>query len=136
MRAWPFYLINKHSLSFFFQQVSAVFVVHLTGAFVCLGCGLIYCILHTAASYRMFPLYNGKIICRIRLFISLVALAAFLTGAFSQFKYIWLWFNCVYRLTRFIDLLILSIHWFSRLLDVIDRFDRLVALIAWNDYLL
>jgi len=58
-------------------QISAVFIFHLIGAFVCFGAGLIYSILHTAATYRMYPLYNGITICRVRLLITLVALAAF-----------------------------------------------------------
>jgi len=60
-------------------QITAVFIVHLIGAFTCFGTGLIYCILQTAASYRMYPLYNGASICRIRLLVSVIGLAAFLT---------------------------------------------------------
>jgi len=60
-------------------QITAVFYVHLIGAFTCFGAGLIYSILQTAASYRMCPLYNGITVCRMRLFISVLALVAFLT---------------------------------------------------------
>ncbi|KAK7098662.1 DNA damage-regulated autophagy modulator protein 2-like [Littorina saxatilis] len=57
-----------------FQESTVVEMVHVIGAALTFIGGLIYCVMHTAMSYHMFPNYNGLLICRVRLTITLVAL--------------------------------------------------------------
>lgn len=58
-----------------FQETN-VEPVHVTGAALVLGVGVIYAFVQTSLSYRMNPDYNGLKICRIRLAISCIALTA------------------------------------------------------------
>lgn len=58
-----------------FQETSLE-PVHVTGAALVLGFGVVYAFLQTSLSYHMNPDYNGLKICRIRLVISFVAFIA------------------------------------------------------------
>lgn len=58
-----------------FQETN-VEVVHVTGAAMVLGFGVVYSFIQTALSYHMHPDYNGLKICRIRLLISFIAFIA------------------------------------------------------------
>uniref|UniRef100_A0A915J0D0 Secreted peptide n=1 Tax=Romanomermis culicivorax TaxID=13658 RepID=A0A915J0D0_ROMCU len=60
-------------------KVTSVLLVHFIGAFMCLGFGLFYQWAQTAVSFRMFPLYNGIRICRIRTFLSVLSTLAFIS---------------------------------------------------------
>ncbi|XP_078334692.1 DNA damage-regulated autophagy modulator protein 2-like isoform X1 [Crassostrea virginica] len=61
-----------------FQETS-VEKVHVTGATLVLGCGVVYEFLQTAISFKMHPTYNGLRICKIRLVISVISLIGFIT---------------------------------------------------------
>ncbi|XP_061173896.1 DNA damage-regulated autophagy modulator protein 2-like [Saccostrea echinata] len=63
-----------------FQETS-VEVVHVIGATLVLGCGVIYEFLQTSISYKMYPVCNGRRICRIRLVISVISLLGFIMSA-------------------------------------------------------
>lgn len=60
-----------------FQETS-LFYVHLVGAFMCLGCGLIYCWLQTWMSFHTCPLVNSRLLAQVRFTISFVMTIAFL----------------------------------------------------------
>jgi len=58
--------------------------VHVTGAFLVFGVGVIYAFIQTALSYHMYPDFNGLYICRCRLALSTCSLLAMVvtsTGA-------------------------------------------------------
>lgn len=55
-------------------QETQVEPVHITGAALVFGFGVVYAFLQTWLSYHMFPDYNGIYICRIRLVISVASL--------------------------------------------------------------
>ncbi|BFZ15846.1 hypothetical protein BsWGS_18885 [Bradybaena similaris] len=57
-----------------FQEGTIVEAVHIVGAALTFIAGVLYCFLQSALSYHMYPNYNGRRICRIRLCISSVAL--------------------------------------------------------------
>lgn len=65
-------------------------MVHVIGAALTFIGGLIYCVMHTAMSYHMFPNYNGLLICRVRLTITLVALVCLAVSILSQEQPVWL----------------------------------------------
>ncbi|XP_048729265.2 DNA damage-regulated autophagy modulator protein 1-like [Ostrea edulis] len=62
-----------------FQETS-VEIVHLIGAGSVLCFGVIYSFLQTSISYKMYPDYNGRRICAIRLVISVISLIGFITS--------------------------------------------------------
>lgn len=64
----------------FSLQETSVLWVHISGALLTFIGGLLFCILHTIISYRMFPLYNGKRIVLIRLFVTTLLLISTVTG--------------------------------------------------------
>ncbi|XP_035828749.1 DNA damage-regulated autophagy modulator protein 1 [Aplysia californica] len=59
-----------------FQEGTSVEIVHIVGAFMTFAMGLVYCFLQTALSYHLFPACNGRLICRVRLAITLISLAS------------------------------------------------------------
>ncbi|RUS80491.1 hypothetical protein EGW08_011742, partial [Elysia chlorotica] len=59
-----------------FQEGTEVESAHFAGAALAFFPGVIYCFMQTALSYHMYPRYNGVLICRVRLFISLLCVAA------------------------------------------------------------
>lgn len=67
-----------------FQETN-VEVVHVTGAAIVLGFGVVYTFVQTSLSYLMHPDYNGLKICRIRFIISFIALIAMLLTFVSAF---------------------------------------------------
>lgn len=62
-----------------FQETSVEFV-HVIGASMVLGFGVVYEFLQTAISFQMHPSYNGLRICKIRLVISIISVIGFLTS--------------------------------------------------------
>lgn len=64
-------------MTLLFQETN-VEVVHVTGAAIVLGFGVVYTFVQTSLSYLMHPDYNGLKICRIRFIISFIALIAML----------------------------------------------------------
>ncbi|CAH1786819.1 unnamed protein product [Owenia fusiformis] len=62
--------------------------VHLTGAMLVFGGGVLYGLLDSSVSYRMHPSRNGIYICRVRLTLSLLALifliTTFVAGVISR----------------------------------------------------
>ncbi|VDK75712.1 unnamed protein product [Litomosoides sigmodontis] len=60
-------------------QESAVITVHLTGAFLCFGCGCFYMLLQFCLTVYMYPLYNSRRIGFIRGAIALCAILCFIT---------------------------------------------------------
>ena len=73
-----------------FQETN-VFRVHMTGAMMCFGFGVVYAWLQTVMSFKMIPLVNSLKVAHFRLFLSLVMTCTFLTSsvcgpmAFKQF---------------------------------------------------
>lgn len=65
-----------------FQETS-VEIVHVIGATMVLGFGVVYEFLQTAISFRMHPSYNGLRICKVRLVISIISVIGFLTSTTS-----------------------------------------------------
>ncbi|XP_035673023.1 DNA damage-regulated autophagy modulator protein 2-like [Branchiostoma floridae] len=61
-------------------QESSVIIVHVVGAFMCFGCGIIYGFLQTAMSYKMYPHQNSLAVCRVRLIILVFATLCFITS--------------------------------------------------------
>ena len=55
-------------------------IVHVIGATLVLGFGVVYEFLQTAISFKMHPTYNGLRICKIRLVISVISLIGFITS--------------------------------------------------------
>lgn len=72
-----------------FQETS-VEPVHIAGAALVFGFGVIYAFIQTFLSYHMHPDYNGLYICRIRLFISVLSLVCmiitFVAATISRIK--------------------------------------------------
>lgn len=55
-------------------------IVHIIGAgFTFIG-GVVYCFLQTAMSYHMYPDYNGLLICRVRLFVCMLAFGSLISS--------------------------------------------------------
>jgi len=63
-------------------QSTSVVSVSLTGVFMAFGIGVVYCILHTVITRKMYPMYNGRRIWLIRLFISVLGLFFFILSKF------------------------------------------------------
>ncbi|GFS01542.1 DNA damage-regulated autophagy modulator protein 2 [Elysia marginata] len=59
-----------------FQEGTEVESVHFTGAALAFGPGVLYCFMQTALSYHMHPRFNGVLICRVRLLISMFCVVA------------------------------------------------------------
>lgn len=55
-----------------FQETN-VEVVHLTGAMLVFGVGVVYTIIQTSLTYHMQPDFNGIYICRVRLALTIVS---------------------------------------------------------------
>ncbi|GFO39640.1 DNA-damage regulated autophagy modulator 2 [Plakobranchus ocellatus] len=66
-----------------FQEGTDVEPVHFTGAALCFAPGVLYCFLQSAISYHMYPRFNGIFICRLRLIISLLCVAAMIIMSVS-----------------------------------------------------
>ncbi|KAL3843026.1 hypothetical protein ACJMK2_020984 [Sinanodonta woodiana] len=64
-----------------FQETSLE-PVHVTGAALVFGVGVLYEFVQTALSFHMCPNFNGKLICRVRLAISIISFIAMII-AFS-----------------------------------------------------
>lgn len=60
-------------------QETAVIVVHMSGALLAFGCAAMYSWLQTIISHYVYPLLNSMFVARLRVFLSLVLSAAFLT---------------------------------------------------------
>lgn len=60
-------------------QESNVLIVHLIGALMVFGIGTLYAILQSVVSYKMYPLYNGVLVCRARAVISCLSSTCFVT---------------------------------------------------------
>ncbi|KAI1731977.1 frag1/DRAM/Sfk1 family domain-containing protein [Ditylenchus destructor] len=58
-------------------QETAVIQMHLFGAFLCFGSGCIYMLSQTWVSYRMYPLFAGMRIAKIRAVISVASTVMF-----------------------------------------------------------
>lgn len=65
---------------FLMFQETSVEIVHVIGATMVLGFGVVYEFLQTAISFRMHPSYNGLRICKVRLVISIISVIGFLTS--------------------------------------------------------
>ncbi|KAJ8299447.1 hypothetical protein KUTeg_023507 [Tegillarca granosa] len=71
----PVFLVLVSVATFFVTYIIAISKndetlvepVHITGAALVFGFGVVYAFLQTWLSYHMFPDYNGIYICRIRL---------------------------------------------------------------------
>jgi len=61
-------------------QETAVVQVHLFGAFLCFGSGCIYMIGQSWISYRMYPLFSGIRIAKIRGAMALLSVVLFFTA--------------------------------------------------------
>lgn len=61
-----------------FQETN-LFIVHLVGAILCFGCGLIYSWLQTWISFGTCPLVNSRGVARWRFFLCVVMTIAFIT---------------------------------------------------------
>ncbi|CAN7998680.1 unnamed protein product [Ixodes hexagonus] len=62
-------------------QETEVLYVHLCGAFLAVGVGTAYTWVHTRMSFHMQPLVNTLFVARLRLFLSILATAAFISTA-------------------------------------------------------
>ncbi|XP_013787276.1 DNA damage-regulated autophagy modulator protein 2-like [Limulus polyphemus] len=60
-----------------FQETS-VFIVHMIGAMMAFGIGMLYAWLQTVMSYYMFPLVNSLLVARLRLVLSIVSTVCFI----------------------------------------------------------
>lgn len=73
-----------------FQETS-VFRVHMTGAMMCFGFGVMYSWLQSTMSLKMIPLVNSRRMAHFRLLLSFIMTCTFLTSsvcgplAFKQF---------------------------------------------------
>lgn len=69
-------------------QETKIEAVHLTGAMMVFGLGVLYAFLDTSVSYLMCPVYNGVLICRVRLTLAVCGLisllVAFIAGALAR----------------------------------------------------
>lgn len=54
-------------------QETSVEIVHVIGASLVFGVGVIYAAVQTALTYHMYPDYNGLYICRVRLTLTVVS---------------------------------------------------------------
>jgi len=59
-------------------QGTSIVSVSLIGTFMVFGIGVVYCFLHTVITRKMYPMYNGRSIWLIRLFISVLGLFFFI----------------------------------------------------------
>ena len=66
--------------SFGILQETNIEQVHLTGALLVFGVGTLYAFIQTGLSYQMYPEFNGVRVCRVRLFISCLALAGLIVS--------------------------------------------------------
>lgn len=57
---------------FLFQETN-VEIVHLTGAMLVFGVGVIYAIIQTSLTYHMEPDFNGLYICRVRMALTILS---------------------------------------------------------------
>lgn len=48
-------------------------IVHLTGAMLVFGVGVIYAIIQTSLTYHMEPDFNGLYICRVRMALTILS---------------------------------------------------------------
>ncbi|XP_045174995.1 DNA damage-regulated autophagy modulator protein 2-like [Mercenaria mercenaria] len=55
-----------------FQETN-VEAVHLTGAALVFGVGVVYALIQTSLTYHMEPEFNGKYICRVRLTLTIIS---------------------------------------------------------------
>ncbi|XP_021349475.1 DNA damage-regulated autophagy modulator protein 2-like isoform X2 [Mizuhopecten yessoensis] len=71
-------------------QETVVEPVHLTGASLVLGCGVVYEFVQTYVTYQMHPDFNGQFIARIRLLISVISaigmVMAFTSAGISRYQ--------------------------------------------------
>ncbi|XP_069133896.1 DNA damage-regulated autophagy modulator protein 2-like isoform X2 [Argopecten irradians] len=71
-------------------QETVVEPVHLTGACLVLGFGVIYAFIQTWLTYHMHPEFNGRSIARVRLVLSIIAafsmVMAFSSAAISRYQ--------------------------------------------------
>ncbi len=58
--------------------------MHLVGAFMVFGFGVLFMLLDTSISYLMCPMYNGKFICQVRLAISVLGMISLFTSILSK----------------------------------------------------
>ncbi|XP_033751848.1 DNA damage-regulated autophagy modulator protein 2-like isoform X2 [Pecten maximus] len=61
-------------------QETVVEPVHLTGASLVLGCGVLYEFLQTFLTYHMYPEFNGQFIARVRLVLSVISAVSMVTA--------------------------------------------------------
>ncbi|XP_056648851.1 DNA damage-regulated autophagy modulator protein 2-like isoform X1 [Diorhabda sublineata] len=60
-------------------QVTEIFIVHLMGASLCFGFGLLYQMSQVILSFKMFPLIGHKILNLFRLFLTILTAASFMS---------------------------------------------------------
>ncbi|KAK3088054.1 hypothetical protein FSP39_014035 [Pinctada imbricata] len=51
-------------------QETAIYGLHMTGAALTLGGGILYMLIQSRLSYKISPMYNTKFICHVRVFIA------------------------------------------------------------------
>ena len=59
--------------------------MHLIGAFMVFGLGVLYSFIDAIISYKMHPMYNGILICRIRLTFAIFGLMSTIVGKYNSF---------------------------------------------------
>lgn len=57
--------------------------VHVTGAFLVFGLGTVYAFIQAGLSYQMYPEFNGLLVCRVRMVISVLALVCLIVTSVS-----------------------------------------------------
>ena len=68
----------------FYLQETSIEVMHVIGAFMVFGLGVLFMLLDTSISYLMCPMYNGRYICRVRLAVAMVGLVSLFTSILSK----------------------------------------------------
>ena len=61
-------------------QETKIEYIHLTGALLVFGFGVLYSLLDTSISFRMHPNFNGIFICRARLAVCILSIVSFVTS--------------------------------------------------------
>lgn len=62
--------------------------MHLTGAMMVFGCGTVFAFLDALISYKMYPVYNGLTICRVRMLVATLSCITLVTSILMRYIYI------------------------------------------------
>lgn len=69
--------------------------MHILGAALVFGVGVLYELIQTMLTYHMYPEYNGLYICRVRLTICIVSMACMVLSILYQWYLFWQLDLCV-----------------------------------------